>query len=192
MGTLEAIRFSREGGRASLALLEQRALPQATEWVQIDGPEAAFTAIRDMTVRGAPAIGAPPPPLPAGSRWRSRRLPCSRASLQHPHSRPMHASTPHSICASQPLACHAAIAAALSLAVDLANGGGGAQFGGPAEAAAHVARQMDYLVERCGCCCCCRAVVVAARAGDWRCARPATAAACGGISQGKQAPGHGA
>ena len=38
-------------------LLEQRKLPLETEWLTIDGPQAAWTAIRDMTVRGAPAIG---------------------------------------------------------------------------------------------------------------------------------------
>lgn len=83
MGSLEAIRFSRQnnggGGGASLALLEQRALPQATEWVQIDGPKAAFTAIRDMTVRGAPAIGAlpPPPALPARLLALVQRFSCA-------------------------------------------------------------------------------------------------------------------
>ncbi|EFN58562.1 hypothetical protein CHLNCDRAFT_140697 [Chlorella variabilis] len=94
---LEAIRFSRGGGLApaSLQLLEQRKLPLETEWLDIDGPQSAWTAIRDMTVRGAPAI---------------------------------------------------AIAAALSLAVDLINSGGGSQFQGPAAAAAYVAQQMDFLV----------------------------------------------
>jgi 5-methylthioribose kinase len=42
----------------------------------------------------------------------------------------------------------AAIAAALSLAVDLVNNGGGAQFDSPAAAAAHVIEQMDFLVTR--------------------------------------------
>jgi hypothetical protein len=60
MGTLEAIRFSKAGGTtARLQLLEQRKLPLVTEWIEIDGPRAAWTAISDMTVRGAPAIGAP-------------------------------------------------------------------------------------------------------------------------------------
>ncbi|PRW55925.1 translation initiation factor fusion with methylthioribose kinase [Chlorella sorokiniana] len=95
MGSLEAIRFEHAGGRAKLELLEQRKLPLETEWLTIDGPKAAWTAIRDMTVRGAPAI---------------------------------------------------AIAAALSLAVDLVNSGSGAQFDSAAAAAAHVAEQMDYLV----------------------------------------------
>jgi methylthioribose-1-phosphate isomerase len=64
MESLEAIRFSRNGDTASLALLEQRLLPLQTQWIQIDGPKAAWNAIYDMTVRGAPAIGEPPPPLP--------------------------------------------------------------------------------------------------------------------------------
>ena len=42
--------------------------------------------------------------------------------------------------------CLAAIAAALSLAVDLVNGGGGSQFEAAGAAAAYVAQQMDYLV----------------------------------------------
>lgn len=42
---------------AHAQLLEQRKLPLETEWLTIDGPKAAWTAIRDMTVRGAPAIG---------------------------------------------------------------------------------------------------------------------------------------
>ncbi|KAL4457683.1 hypothetical protein ABPG75_012548 [Micractinium tetrahymenae] len=94
-GSLEAIRYKREGGHATLHLLEQRKLPLETEWLDIPGPKAAWTAIRDMTVRGAPAI---------------------------------------------------AIAAALSLAVDLVNGGSGAQFADAGAAAAYITEQLDYLV----------------------------------------------
>lgn len=50
---VEAIRYER--GR--LQLLEQRRLPQHTEWVEIRTVEDGWKAIRDMTVRGAPAIG---------------------------------------------------------------------------------------------------------------------------------------
>lgn len=57
-GSLEAIRYSHADGGAALHLLEQRALPQKTEWVEIDGPKASWHAIKEMTVRGAPAIGA--------------------------------------------------------------------------------------------------------------------------------------
>ena len=49
----ESIRWQ----QGELALLDQRALPDAQVWVDIDGIEAAFAAIRDMVVRGAPAIG---------------------------------------------------------------------------------------------------------------------------------------
>lgn len=49
---LEAIRY----GRGSLLLLEQRLLPLQTEWVDIQSVEDGWNAIRDMTVRGAPAI----------------------------------------------------------------------------------------------------------------------------------------
>ena len=49
---LEAIRYS----RGSLALLEQRLLPLETEWVQIESIPQCHAAIKDMVVRGAPAI----------------------------------------------------------------------------------------------------------------------------------------
>lgn len=40
-----------------LHLLDQRALPDAQHWLRIHGIEDGFAAIRDMVVRGAPAIG---------------------------------------------------------------------------------------------------------------------------------------
>jgi 5-methylthioribose kinase len=49
---LEAIRYS----RGTLALLEQRKLPFEEEWVRIGSCDDGWRAIRDMTVRGAPAI----------------------------------------------------------------------------------------------------------------------------------------
>ena len=39
-----------------LQLLDQRRLPLEESWLQIDGVPAAWTAIKDMAVRGAPAI----------------------------------------------------------------------------------------------------------------------------------------
>ena len=42
--------------RGSLKLLEQRLLPNEIEWVDVRGVEDGWHAIRDMTVRGAPAI----------------------------------------------------------------------------------------------------------------------------------------
>eukprot|EP00887_Chlorella_sp_A99_P002733 scaffold6.g2733.t1 len=87
---LEAIRYE----RGSLSLLEQRLLPGESAWVAVDGPERCHAAIRDMTVRGAPAI---------------------------------------------------AIAAALSLAVELVRGGAGAQFASAAAAAEHVGKQLAFL-----------------------------------------------
>lgn len=39
-----------------LQLLDQRRLPLEESWLQIDGVSAAWTAIKDMAVRGAPAI----------------------------------------------------------------------------------------------------------------------------------------
>lgn len=49
---LKAIDYS--NGR--LKLLDQRLLPLKTEWLDIPGPQEGWTAIRDMVVRGAPAI----------------------------------------------------------------------------------------------------------------------------------------
>ena len=42
-----------------------------------------------------------------------------------------------------------AIAAALALAVELVNGGGGAQFSSAQAAYIHITEQLDYLVTRC-------------------------------------------
>jgi len=50
---VEAIRF--ENG--TLLLLDQRLLPHQEQWVTITSAGAAAEAIRDMVVRGAPAIG---------------------------------------------------------------------------------------------------------------------------------------
>lgn len=106
--TLEAIRFRRgaAGERASLQLLEQRKLPLETEWLEIEGPQAAWTAIRDMTVRGAPAIGE----AAAGSRtcswWGGARWRCEDTCDGSQHT-----------CAvppPMPVPCHAAAVAAAS------------------------------------------------------------------------------
>ena len=51
--TVRSIRY--DAGR--LELLDQRALPGRETWLAIDGIEAAIAAIRDLVVRGAPAIG---------------------------------------------------------------------------------------------------------------------------------------
>jgi 5-methylthioribose kinase len=87
---LEAIRYS----RGSLQLLEQRLLPLQTEWIEIKGVEDGWNAIRDMTVRGAPAI---------------------------------------------------ADAAALSLAVELVQGGSGSQFASASHAVEQINAKLDYL-----------------------------------------------
>ena len=44
-GMLEAIRWQM-GPPASLKLLDQRLLPTQSVYIEIDGPEAAFTAIK--------------------------------------------------------------------------------------------------------------------------------------------------
>jgi len=87
---LEAIRYS----RGSLQLLEQRLLPLQTEWIEIKTVEDGWNAIKDMTVRGAPAI---------------------------------------------------ADAAALSLAVELVQGGNGSQFASASDAVEQINSKLDYL-----------------------------------------------
>ena len=77
-----------------LQLLDQRRLPLEESWLQIDGVSAAWTAIKDMAVRGAPAI---------------------------------------------------AIAAALSLAVDLSQH---RSWESGAAAVQHIREKLDYLVTR--------------------------------------------
>uniref|UniRef100_A0A1D1ZU24 Methylthioribose-1-phosphate isomerase n=1 Tax=Auxenochlorella protothecoides TaxID=3075 RepID=A0A1D1ZU24_AUXPR len=81
--------------RGSLELLEQRDLPTTTRYVSVRGSEDAWRAIRDMTVRGAPAI---------------------------------------------------AIAAVLSLAVELVVQGEGSQFSDAAQASQYIQDRLEYLV----------------------------------------------
>lgn len=49
---LQAIKYE----RGSLQLLDQRKLPLHETWTNIPNVEAAWHAIKDMAVRGAPAI----------------------------------------------------------------------------------------------------------------------------------------
>lgn len=49
---LEAIVYK----RGSLRLLDQRLLPLETVFIDVPGCDEVFTAIKDMIVRGAPAI----------------------------------------------------------------------------------------------------------------------------------------
>ncbi|EFJ49530.1 eukaryotic translation initiation factor 2B alpha [Volvox carteri f. nagariensis] len=51
--SLQAIRYT----RGSLQLLDQRLLPFQTAYLDVPDVKAAWTQIRDMVVRGAPAIG---------------------------------------------------------------------------------------------------------------------------------------
>ncbi|KAI8462416.1 MAG: hypothetical protein J3K34DRAFT_189039 [Monoraphidium minutum] len=54
MGSLIAIKYDREAG---LSLLDQRQLPFETTWLATPTPQDAWQQIKDMVVRGAPAIG---------------------------------------------------------------------------------------------------------------------------------------
>ena len=49
---LQAIKYE----RGKLTLLDQRRLPLEETWLSIDSLQTAWTAIKDMVVRGAPAI----------------------------------------------------------------------------------------------------------------------------------------
>ncbi len=51
--TIRAVRWDND----KLKLLDQRLLPQQEIWLEYDEPRAVADAIRDMVVRGAPAIG---------------------------------------------------------------------------------------------------------------------------------------
>ena len=51
--TIRPVRWERD----RLMLLDQRALPGRTRWIQCESSAAVAQAIRDMVVRGAPAIG---------------------------------------------------------------------------------------------------------------------------------------
>lgn len=53
MTKLLAIKYS----RGKLELLDQRLLPFESSYIGIDTPQQAYDAIKDMVVRGAPAIG---------------------------------------------------------------------------------------------------------------------------------------
>lgn len=55
MTEVQAIRW--DSDRGLLLLLDQRRLPASEEWLEIDNARSAATAIRDLVVRGAPAIG---------------------------------------------------------------------------------------------------------------------------------------
>ncbi len=52
MSTLQAILYE----RGSLQLLDQRRLPHETIQISVNDPESGWHAIKDMAVRGAPAI----------------------------------------------------------------------------------------------------------------------------------------
>lgn len=53
MATLQAIKYQ----RGSLSLLDQRLLPFETVYLPVPDPQTAWQHIKDMVVRGAPAIG---------------------------------------------------------------------------------------------------------------------------------------
>lgn len=91
---LEAIKYS----RGSLQLLDQRLLPLQQTFLDIETCEDAHARIKEMAVRGAPAI---------------------------------------------------AIAGFLALAVELHNGGAGAQFTDAAHASQAIQEKSEYLVTRC-------------------------------------------
>lgn len=54
---VEAIRWVGDPATGHLELLDQRLLPAEEHWIPVRTPDATSSAIRDMVVRGAPAIG---------------------------------------------------------------------------------------------------------------------------------------
>jgi methylthioribose-1-phosphate isomerase len=54
---LRPIEWRGDAERGALFLLDQRLLPEREEWIRVGSVAEAAVAIRDMTVRGAPAIG---------------------------------------------------------------------------------------------------------------------------------------
>jgi hypothetical protein len=116
MSALEAIRYR----RGSLELLDQRLLPLQVIYVRITNAEAAHAAIKDMVVRGAPAIAIAAALAVAlelaadgaaakfadGAAAAGVRLPHGRALLP-PRSRAP-AARPCASAAAQPRACAAA------------------------------------------------------------------------------------
>lgn len=55
--SVESVVWVGDAARGHLQLLEQRELPRHERWIQINTVEQTVTAIVDMSVRGAPAIG---------------------------------------------------------------------------------------------------------------------------------------
>ncbi len=86
MSTPDAIRWNQD----CLELLDQRLLPNSLSYLSFDEPIAVAAAIRDMVVRGAPAIGitaayamalaaARCPPQPSVSAWATALAPARQA-----------------------------------------------------------------------------------------------------------------
>jgi methylthioribose-1-phosphate isomerase len=57
MAEYHSIQWLQQGERGVLRILDQRELPGAAIYKDLDSAEAVFEAIRDMAIRGAPAIG---------------------------------------------------------------------------------------------------------------------------------------
>jgi methylthioribose-1-phosphate isomerase len=72
-----AVRFTRE-----LELLDQRLLPQRRQWITVGGALAGARAIRDLVVRGAPAIGITAAYALAAEARRDPRLPHLRRAAR--------------------------------------------------------------------------------------------------------------
>ena len=50
---LESLRYSNEGGKPRLSVLDQLLIPNAKEYIEIPDVEAAWSVIRKMQIRGA-------------------------------------------------------------------------------------------------------------------------------------------
>jgi methylthioribose-1-phosphate isomerase len=144
MAALEAIRW-RRGPPASLQLLDQRLLPLQTVYADVDGPEAAWKAIKARCCSGCPL-----------------KLALLHWCHLHIYSWEKRVLLAILQCKGLTVVCRQdmavrgapaiAIAAALALAADLVNAGGRKQFASAADVARHVKEQMAYLVTRCAAC----------------------------------------
>jgi len=149
MAALEAIRW-RRGPPASLQLLDQRLLPLQTVFADIDGPEAAWKAIKARCCTGCPSSLL-------SACCKNGAMPRAQIIVgKHEFCSPYFNARGLTVVCRQDMAVRGApaiaIAAALALAADLVNAGGGKQFASAADVAHHVKEQMAYLVTRCAAC----------------------------------------
>ena len=166
-GMLEAIRWQM-GPPASLRLLDQRLLPAQSVYVEIDGPQAAYKAIKVVLTCLHTSESALVRLICIAPHQITRIV--LRRSLTHGSAvgynllgssdfkkcDPQRSDELSESCEIAPHlqdmavrgAPAIAISAALALAVELVNNGGGSQFSSAKEAQDAIDAKLDYLVTR--------------------------------------------